>query len=663
MVKLDNMLSRLWVDFITENDKMHLEEKDNLDVFDSYVKNIYANEEYDLEYLVNFVIDNYVFDIQAPEIKDYERNTLILFLQKLSKNIDCKTKVDIINSSPFEIDIKTFLYYFVLIYEEVFLNISNMTLINQLSDLFNIVKEGRNKEELNELIIKELSKIGIKDYSNIIVKFLLQNKRKIFEDGKTIETSNILISGNIESMDTQDANREEIRHVESSPLETVAVDITSSKQTEPETIDNIIVEEKSENLYMTVKLKDKFNKGYLNTSFYIYLKDKEKLLVIKNKVKQYFNGNYNTRILGVPSTGKSYYLNESLLKYTKISIDNISKISIEKGINGTTSNRLILGYGYKNGIPIDKEGIILKTIKKAIQNPYDTFVIILEDSHNQNMNDLLSPIISIMKNTDRFDISAILDKYQNLIKEDWVINLNRIYGIDINLMFKNYKQFIGFIKDFIIEFNDRNEENLLSFPVSVILPNIINDNIEEEYFLPNNLYINMTSNYNNNSILEMEWEDRINTVILEPITLRSKLKKFLLEDKTPSIIDFYLKVNELLENELYKYEYLEADKLLVGHYTLINENLQIVDTNDTYLINKIMSYINNSMEYYDIYNKREIFIHIIMELLNIDIFENYINKKLGSNNIFKVLSNVSDIHSLEDNDKVKLSKSIKKLLK
>jgi len=651
MANLDNMLSRLWVDFITENDKMHLEEKDNLDVFDSYVKNIYANEEYDLDYLIHFVIDNYILDIKKPVITEYNTNDLMLLLQKLSKNIKCQTKIDIINTSAFDTNIKIFLYYFTLIYEEEFLNISSNLIINQLSLLFSINSTELNKEEVNELIIKQLSKIGIKDYSNIIVKFILRNKRRIFENNKAVIPMN-----DIEEEKPDIEIKEKNLNTQQILLENEVI-----SDIDDETIKDI-TEEKTD-LFMTIKLKDKFNRVNLYNGYKINISETSLIQNVKNKVKEYFKGNYNNRILGVPSTGKSYFLNESLLKNTKLSINNISKISIEKGINGTTSNRLILGYGYKSGIPIDKEGIVLKIIKKAIQNPNETYLLILEDVHNQNMNDLLSPLISIMKNTDRYDLLNILTKYKECNNYEWFKNLNIKYQVDKELEFKNYNDFICFVKEFIYLYNETDRETKLDYPVSVLLPNIINDSIEEEYFLPNNLYINMTSNYNNNSILEMEWEDRINTIILEPISIRSKFKNFIAETEPPKIIEVYMKVNELLENELYKYEYLEAEKLLIGHYALMDDYLKIVSNNDNFLIRKILYYINNSMEYYDIYNKREIIIFIIIELLEIDIFENYINKKLGVNNIFKVLGNVSDIHSLEDNDKIKLSKSIKKLLK
>jgi len=655
MTELDNKLSRLWVDFISENNTMHIEEKENLELFDSYVKNIYANEEYDLAYLVNFVISNYVNDIIKPINVKYDDNKLMIYLQKLSKNIKRGDKVNIIINAPFDDSVKSFLYYFFLIYEEELLNISDVNLINNLATLFSISTIGLSKEDLNEEITKQLAKVGIKDYSNIMSNFILRNKKKIFSDIDMKNKSNFLIESpeQIEEKQVENNFSEVVREIEE-PL--VELDV------EEEYVEKVKGNESVDNLYMTVKLKDKYNVSGI-PKFEINLEENDSYRNIDIKVKRYFNNYYNNRALGVPSTGKSYYYNEGLIKKTGLPIGNLYKISIEKGINGTTSNRLILGYGYKDGIPVDKEGILLKTLKKAIKNPYQTYVLVLEDVHNQNMNDLLSPIISIMKNTDRYDIPMLFQQYNKVKHELWIKELQYKYMIEDKISFDSYKRLIAFIKEFITLNNQNDLENKLSYPVSILLPNIINDNVEEEYFLPNNLIINMTSNYNQNSILEVEWEDRINSVIFEPVSSKIRLNKYSHEDAQPRIIDIYIKINELLENELYKYEYLEAEKLLLGHYILMNEDMKITSVGEYNMIKKMLFSVNNSLEYYGIYNKREIIISIIISLLEIDLFEEYVIKKLGSNNIFKIISNVSDIHSLEDNEKIRLSKSIKNILK
>lgn len=215
-----------------------------------------------------------------------------------------------------------------------------------------------------------------------------------------------------------------------------------------------------------------------------------------NKSKQiilnYFNGSFNTRLIGPPSSGKSYHCSSGLKNTVKKNnnelsfsqnINEISDIyilnnSVEAGVTGTTSSRLILGLSFNNGKHSEKVGLLLRTIIESLRNPDRTYIFILDDCHNQPIELMLSPLLPILKNNQRFSHDEFF-QFESLNKN--ISYLSKIKNISTTI---------------------------LSSPMA--------DDNDYCLSLPDNFFLCLTSNINENSKYSQEWADRFSDIKFYP---------------------------------------------------------------------------------------------------------------------------------------------------
>jgi len=610
---------------------------------DIFFKTIYRGEEINITIFFNFINNNFQV-LKKYDLINIDKKELKSFLIRIvSPSLDSFIKIDELQKSNFTPEIKLILLKIIFIYD-----MDEMTLITNKNKLANLINYFNLK-------IKNLTDINIMKTNKLIFQKLQQ------ED---INENGIILTNFLENinLDKQEIKQKSIpaQEKEKSIPEIIKEELNIEKTTP---IEIKLLNKKA--LKVIKKPKLKITKKEKN---HIKIKKDDNFQIIKNKLQLFFKNSYNTRILGIPSTGKSHYLNEHLLKKTGIPVNNIFKIAIEKGLNGTNSNRLILGYGYKEGIPTDKKGLLLKIIQKAINNPYQQYVINLEDVHNQSIDDLLSPITPITKNNDRFELGLFINLVLENINDDFIVNQLNKYKIEIKIdtiSYKNYSKLVFFIKD-IIEYFRNYKEIYIKNLITIQLPQIIESKKENNIiFIPDNLYINMTSNYGENSILPIEWEDRITTRIFLPYNKNHQFKKFIskvpeIEKNQLKLIETYLKINNLIEEKLYEIELEEPWKLSIGQY-LIVENNNIIDNEVAQLkiIKKMYQTIFNNCKAENIYNFQEILLFIISNMTELELIQKFLQK---SNINFYSYKEIKSWESLENTDKKLIKKEIYRLI-
>ena len=118
----------------------------------------------------------------------------------------------------------------------------------------------------------------------------------------------------------------------------------------------------------------------------------------------------NILFKGVPGTGKSKKIDD-IIEYKlglKEKKDNILKINIHsassnadlmQGIAISTENQQI---SYK-----EKKGLILHHIENALYNPYEPFVLVLEEIQENSLNELIGDLIYLIEPSKRAEISKL----------------------------------------------------------------------------------------------------------------------------------------------------------------------------------------------------------------------------------------------------------------
>lgn len=224
--------------------------------------------------------------------------------------------------------------------------------------------------------------------------------------------------------------------------------------------------------------------------------EKRKPEPVENKTKymilKHFENSYNTRLIGPPSSGKSYYCNNALAnKIQSIYRDTvisplleddadvyIINCSVEAGISGTSSSRLILGMSFSNGKHALKKGILLETIIESIRNPGKSYIFVLDDCHNQQIEMLLAPILPVLKSSQRYKNDLTME-FESINKS--ISGLTKHKGIS-----------------------------------SVTLLNPMAEGEDFLLSLPDNFFLCLTSNVNENCYYPHEWRDRFHDIRFYP---------------------------------------------------------------------------------------------------------------------------------------------------
>lgn len=267
------------------------------------------------------------------------------------------------------------------------------------------------------------------------------------------------------------------------------------------------------------------------------------------KIETEQQGELNTNIplnfllKGVPGTGKSRLIDKIIEDDLKIKNkpENILRVNIHSAI---TNAELMQGIGIStvkgNILYLEKEGLVLHHIKKAIQHPYQPFVLILEEVQENSLNELIGDLIYLIEEDKRTDLRDVLDKAKSK-------------GIDLG---KKTFNDITKLVNFLIE-NDLIERKQYTY-----IPYLVENKTEyRPLIFPKNLYIFCTSNYREDKkIMEDNLLRRFKILELYP-------KKEVLPEQ---IQDFFETLNnsilEVLKEEIH------PDRYLIGHAIFLNIN-------------------------------------------------------------------------------------------
>lgn len=252
----------------------------------------------------------------------------------------------------------------------------------------------------------------------------------------------------------------------------------------------------------------------------------------------------NFLLKGVPGTGKSRLINQILKDELKIisSPENILRINIHSAI---TNAELMQGIGISttkegNILYLEKEGLVLNHIKKAILYPKQPFVLILEEIQENSLNELIGDLIYLIEEDKRTDLEEVIEKATD-------------EGIDFNTI--NFNDITELV-EFLIE------KGLIDRNQYIEIPYLVENKTEyRPLIFPKNLYVFCTSNYR---------EDK---KIMEDNLLRrfAVLELYPKKEVVPEVIkDFFEKLNNSILETLK--EEIHPDRYLIGHAIFLNVN-------------------------------------------------------------------------------------------
>ncbi|QCI27605.1 AAA family ATPase [Caminibacter pacificus] len=247
----------------------------------------------------------------------------------------------------------------------------------------------------------------------------------------------------------------------------------------------------------------------------------------------------NILFKGVPGTGKSTTIDKiieeklELKKGTENYKNNVLKINIHsassnadlmQGIAITTKNEQVI---YK-----EKQGLVLNHIQNALYNPYEPFVLVLEEIQENSLNELIGDLIYLIEPSKR---AKLKDLNADLAQE---------YSIED-----------------LIKFYENNIADGHSFH-SVKIPNLVSDGEFREMIFPDNLYVFCTSNYRDDKkVIEDNLLRRFDVIEIYPNPNVIKDKK---------VKEFFETMNNAIL-ETFKDE-IHPDRFLIGHANWIDVN-------------------------------------------------------------------------------------------
>jgi len=251
----------------------------------------------------------------------------------------------------------------------------------------------------------------------------------------------------------------------------------------------------------------------------------------------------NLLLKGVPGTGKSRLINKILEEFLKLkdSPENVLRINVHSSL---TNAELMQGIGItttQDGIIryMEKEGLVLSHIKKAILNPFQPFVLILEEVQENSLNELIGDLIYLIEEDKRTDLRKVFKEAKEM---------------GINLETKEFEDVTELIR-FLIK------HDLIKREQFIEIPYLIENRTEyRPLIFPKNLYVFCTSNYREDKkILEDNLLRRFEVMELYP-------KKEAIHNK--QVREFF----EILNNKILDAlkEELHPDRYLIGHGIFID---------------------------------------------------------------------------------------------
>lgn len=262
------------------------------------------------------------------------------------------------------------------------------------------------------------------------------------------------------------------------------------------------------------------------------------------KLNNETRGNYqfpykNLLFKGVPGTGKSRIINEIILHKDKIGLDSVCDSNVLRiNVHSASSNADLMqgiGLSTNNGQIIykEKQGLILNHIKQAVFNPFEPYIIILEEIQENSLNELIGDLIYLIENDKRTNVGAIVEK-------DDSFYLKRFNDIDA-------------LVDELIKIN-----NNISF---VKVPYLVsNETKYKKLIIPDNLFFFCTSNYRDDKkIIEDNLLRRFDLIELYPKT----------NVVSKDVQSFFEELNQNILKHFGKSE-IHPERFLLGHANWIN---------------------------------------------------------------------------------------------
>ena len=260
----------------------------------------------------------------------------------------------------------------------------------------------------------------------------------------------------------------------------------------------------------------------------------------------------NLLLKGVPGTGKSRLIDKIIEEDLKIKNkpENILRINIHSAI---TNAELMQGIGIStteegNILYLEKEGLVLNHIKKAIQHPYQPFVLILEEVQENSLNELIGDLIYLIEEDKRTDLREVLNKAKDK-------------GIDLDSIdFSDITQLVEFLI----------KEGLIDRKQYIEIPYLVENKTEyRPLIFPKNLYVFCTSNYREDKkIMEDNLLRRFTIIELYPKKKVIQEQEEVPEEIKELIGEFFESLNnsilEVLKEEIH------PDRYLIGHAIFLN---------------------------------------------------------------------------------------------
>lgn len=260
----------------------------------------------------------------------------------------------------------------------------------------------------------------------------------------------------------------------------------------------------------------------------------------------------NLLLNGVPGTGKSYFF-EQLCKDTIFAVEDetqfrcqtlesirqeqILRINVHDALNNAELMQGIAVMTKQNNIQyVEKHGLVLKQVMKAIALPSLPFVIILEEIQENSLNRIIGDLIFLMEESRRTDFSVVGDQPELLEN-----------GINIEGISARCRE---------------NGENNI-----VTLPSLVEKDAEFQLCMPSNLFLFCTSNYREDKkVLEDNLMRRFQVVekYPNPSVVQNAVARQFLKDLNDGIMSV------LQKSEMHPERFLIGHAIWMGVHDLSN---------------------------------------------------------------------------------------------
>lgn len=262
----------------------------------------------------------------------------------------------------------------------------------------------------------------------------------------------------------------------------------------------------------------------------------------------------NILLKGVPGTGKSYLIDNTLIK-DKLDLNTNDTNVLRINIHSASSNAdLMQGIGINTTEAHDieykeKQGLIFDHLQKALLHPKQPFVLVLEEIQENSLNELIGDLIYLIEPSKRTNISKYVFDHSGNVKSEY-----RNLGSIDNLI------------DSVVSNPLVEADGTTKTAHYVEIPSLVSTEIKKRKMIfPNNLYVFCTSNFREDKkVIEDNLLRRFETIEIYPsydddLYINPNVSKFLKS--------FNTKVMKKMEgNEVH------PDRFMIGHAIWQNVN-------------------------------------------------------------------------------------------